>query len=299
MNPYWLVPVVGRILVANGIFPAVLKRNVGLHSRTKRFFLQYLFCSILAVAVAIAVGSLTVNPVTAGIVALGFFNGLAAYAQWKAIDISLSRTSLFTFWDDLIAMALSYVILHEGRVLTLGGYAGIVLSFGAVILFAVHTYQKKASGSTARINPRFFLYVAFYSVIWGVATFLMKYFGYTGVPTGTFMAAWYVGAFIAAIVLLFTYRDQTPASGERLAARDAAWMLVLAACIMAALALGYWSYRMAPQNVVQPLFLVGEMIVPTLIGLYVFSERKGLVMKEKIYFALAIVGGLLVAFSFR
>lgn len=298
MHAFWFLPVIGKILVANGIFPVVLKRNVGLHSRTKRFFLQFLFCAILAIVGAVTISSLTVNLMTVGILALGFSNGLAAYAQWKAIDISLSRTSLFTFWDDLIAMALSYFVLHEGRVLTLGSYAGIALSVGAVALFAVHSFQQQRTGA-GRVNPRFFLYVAFYSLIWGVATFLMKYFGVTGVTTGTFLAAWYVGAALAATLLLLTQRDQEPSAGNRLTARDVAWMFFLATCVISALALGYWSYRLAPQNIVQPLFLVGEMVVPALIGLSLFSERKGLTMKEKLYFALAIAGGLLVAFSIR
>jgi hypothetical protein len=38
----------------------------------------------------------------------------------------------------------------------------------------------------------------------------------------------------------------------------------------------YTAYRLAPQTVVQPLFLVGEMIAPALIGLSVFAEREGL-----------------------
>jgi hypothetical protein len=38
----------------------------------------------------------------------------------------------------------------------------------------------------------------------------------------------------------------------------------------------FWAYRMAPQAVVQPMFIVGEMVGPALIGLYVFAEREAL-----------------------
>jgi hypothetical protein len=60
----------------------------------------------------------------------------------------------------------------------------------------------------------------------------------------------------------------------------------------------YGAYRLAPQTVVQPLFLVSEMIAPALIGLYVFGERQALDRQERLYFGLGLAGGLLVALSF-
>jgi hypothetical protein len=50
--------------------------------------------------------------------------------------------------------------------------------------------------------------------------------------------------------------------------------------------------------VVQPLFLVGEMVAPALIGLYVFAEREALDRHEQLYFVAGLAGGLLVALSF-
>jgi hypothetical protein len=60
----------------------------------------------------------------------------------------------------------------------------------------------------------------------------------------------------------------------------------------------YSAYRMAPQTIVQPLFLVGEMVGPALIGLYVFGEREALARRDQLYFAIGLAGGLLVALSF-
>jgi hypothetical protein len=50
--------------------------------------------------------------------------------------------------------------------------------------------------------------------------------------------------------------------------------------------------------VVQPLFLVGEMIGPAFIGLYVFAERDARKWPEQRYFAVELVRGGLVALSF-
>jgi hypothetical protein len=78
------------------------------------------------------------------IVAVGFGNGLAAYCYYKAIALSLSRTSLFAFWDDLLAMGLSYGLLHEGQFLNVRIVLGIGVSVGAVILFTIHGSQEQA-----------------------------------------------------------------------------------------------------------------------------------------------------------
>jgi hypothetical protein len=294
----WLLPVLGKILFAYGLFPIILKANVGLPSRTKRFALQFLFCMILAVITANIISPLTINRATAVIFVLGLMNGIAAYAQWKAIDISLSKNALFTFWDDIIAMGLSYFILNEGKCLTSETYAGITLSLGSVILFSLHSYRRNKQDKQAT-PPRFFLYVGFYSLVWGIATFLMRYFGVAGVSAASFLVPWYLGAFIASLVLL----SLTASSQNRttvkvvLSVRDISWMFALALCVFISLALGYTAYQLAPQNIVQPFFLVGEMILPALIGLFIFSERRGFDKTEKFSFALGALGGIIIAIS--
>jgi hypothetical protein len=52
----------------------------------------------------------------------------------------------------------------------------------------------------------------------------------------------------------------------------------------------FWAYQLAPQTIVQPLFLVAEMVGPALIGLYVFGEREALDRSEQLYFILRLGG---------
>ena len=68
--------------------------------------------------------------------------------------------------------------------------------------------------------------------------------------------------------------------------------------VLVTMSMAFWAYRLAPQTVVQPLFLVGEMVAPALVGLYVFAEREALDRIEQYYFVLGLGGGLLVALSF-
>lgn len=294
----WLLVTLSRILVANGIFPIILKLNVGLPLRTKRFTFMFFFCLVFAIIVANIISPLMISYTTAIILGVGFVNGLAAYAQWRAIDISLSKDSLFTFFDDIIAMGLSYFVLNEGQYLKSWTYVGISLSVGAVIIFTIHSYRRNKSNNSNTTPLRFFLYVGFYSVVWGVAVFLMRYFGVAGLSIGSFLVPWYTGAFIAAVALLLTVKDPAEtATNTKLKIGDISWMFLLAILIFVSLALGYKAYCLAPQNIVQPFFLIGEMIFPALIGLYIFSEIKGLDKVEKIVFTCAIIGGIIIAIN--
>jgi len=294
----WLFIVFARILIGNGLFPIIIKNIVGLPSRTRRFAWQFFFCVIFAVVIGLTISPLKFSWATWAILGLGFFNGLAALAQWKAIDISLSKTSIFTFWDDVIAMGLSYFILNERQYLSTWMYIGICLSLGAVIGFSIHS-QKTHDGKNKKTPLKFFIYVGFYSLIWGVAMFLMRYFGIAKVSGGSFLIPWYASAFIAAMVILFFYKqDQAQnKSKTKLKFRDIGIMSILAFIIFVSLGLAYIAYQLKPQTIIQPFFLIGEMIVPTVIGLYLFKERKKLDTWEKIYFLIAISGGLLIAFN--
>lgn len=295
----WYVPVFLRILVANGLFAVLLKLIAGKHSRIKRLLVQFLFCAVLSLVAAVAFSRLEFTWLTLAIGVTGMASAIGAYCQWRAVDISMARNSLFTFWDDIIAMGLSIIILKEGRSLNAGIGLGILLSLAAVILFVWSNYQKQANQK--EISPRFFLYVGCYSLIWGVASFLMKYYGLHKVPVGTFLFAWYSGTVISSLGMLAFYR---PSAAERRAAaplkpRDIAMLAALSLCVIVSLGLSYWAYQLAPQNVVQPYFLLGEMILPTFLGLFIFYERKHLERREYAYFALAILGGILIGINFR
>jgi len=260
--------------------------------------------AVTYVALPILVKPLAEHPARAPILALQFFGafGLAAYAYWRAIDLSLSRTALFAFWDDLIAMGLSYGLLGEGRFLNGWVLTGIGLSVLAVILFTVHGYVTRADSpkDQAPVPRVHFLYVGLYSVILGLGVFFMRYIGLQDIGLAQFLVNWYGGAGVAAglLVLTLRLRMRTPAAPLALTRQE--WLRLGAGSllILGSVGAAYGAYRLAPQTVVQPLFLVGEMVGPALIGLYVFGEREALARRDQAYFALGLAGGLLVALSF-
>jgi hypothetical protein len=291
----WYVPVLLRIGAAYIAGPLLLKPLVDRYAQATLLLLQFLGCLAVALPLAVVWHQ---HQLDWRIVAVGFSNGLAAYCYYKAIALSLSRTALFAFWDDLLAMGLSYTLLHEGQFLNARLVLGIGVSLGAVLLFTVHSYSQQAQEpTTKRLPMRLYLYAGAYSVILGLGLFFIRYLGVQGTALGTFLVNWYGGIVMAALLLVLSGADPAQAPFTlpwRVLPRLGGLSLVA----LVAMSGAYGAYRLAPQTVVQPLFLVGEMIAPALIGLYVFGERQALDRQERLYFVLGLAGGLLVALSF-
>jgi hypothetical protein len=295
----WYVPVVLRIIVTYVALPILVKPLAEHPARAPILALQFLGAVGLALPAALILGQGTLHGPTA---VVGFFTGLAAYAYWRAIDLSLSRTALFAFWDDLIAMGLSYGLLREGQFLNALMLTGMGMSVLAVILFTVHNYISPATSDKdqAPVPRVHFWYVGLYSVILGLGVFFMRYIGLQDIGLGRFLLNWYGGAGMAAGLLVLTFRMRMHTPAVPLALSRQAWLRLCGGSLLILVAVGsaYGAYRLAPQTIVQPLFLVGEMAGPALIGLYVFGERDTLARHDQLYFALGLAGGLLVALSF-
>lgn len=302
---HWITPVLLHVLIAYGLTAWLIKKAAGMHSRTQRLFLQYVFAALFAAVFAFARGELVINRDVLLLGLVGLFNGFGAYCQWRARDISLSKDSLFTFWDDIIAMSLSFFILGESRFISSGVAAGMTISLIAVILMVAHSYlkQQAGKGGNGRTSGAFLGFVGAYSIVWGVAVFAMRFLAVSDMPIGTFLFGWYGGSLISATAIMLVYKEK--GGGEKknnLALRERGTMLLwgagLALGIVVSLATAYWSYQLAPQVVVQPLYLVAEMIVPTLVGLYLFGEHRHLDGNERLFFLMGIAGGIVVAVSF-
>ncbi len=293
----WQIPVILRVIMAYGVTFVLFKKIAGLQSRTRRLRAQFLICAVFAVVVLIASpGHLVLDPRFLMIAALGFANGLAAYAQWRAVDLSLSRTALFTFMDDVISMALAAVLLAEHSIFTPLLGLGVFLCLGAAIVNARLESRAKATAEMKRASRGIFLWIGIYSVIWGVAGFAFRAAAVSGLPIPAFLVAWYGGAFLGSnVVMLFAGKKE---KGEPLTRQGIAAASLLAFCVFVNLALIYWANMKAPLTVTQPIFQVAEMVIPALIGLYVFKEIKEYGGARKLVFAIAFVGSLVVAFSY-
>lgn len=295
----WHVPVALSLLFSYTISSYLLKKNANLPSRTRRLAWQFFFCAIFACGAALVTGSpLPFTSVHLFVIGtIGCVNAFGAYCQWRAMAISLSKTALFTYWDDLIAMGLGYAFLAETKFLTPSLGLGIVIATVAVVALPHVRRSKTEQDELARQQWRELIsWVARYSVIWGAVPLAMRYFGLRSVAVPSFLAAWYSGAFIGALgIRLLSSAEE---AGAKLTWRDLCLVLALSCAIGLALSLKYWAYGLAPITVLQPIYQVGEMVMPTIVGLVIFKEAEQLSRVEKLLFVLGIEGGFVIALSF-
>lgn len=283
----WQVIVFSRVIVGNIIGTALLKKLLQSYKidRKKLLCWQFLFCLAFSVVYALISG-FTFRPILCLIVGIGILNSFGAYCQWQAIDLSLSKTSLFTQADDLISLFLCYWLLNETRFLNIGLVSGLILCFGAATLL-----MSKES------NVRLIKFVGIYSVIWGVAGFLKRYFAILDIPFAEFLCSWYAGSLLGALCIFFFSKGiKLTFKLTKKEARNVG--IVAIAGAWGGMVLGYWAAKLAPLTVYQPIFLVSEAVFPTLLGFYVFKEIKTLLSKrEKTAFLLGFIGVVIIAFN--
>ena len=291
----WQVPVVLRIIMGHIVGQYLLKRISGLPSRTRRFVLQFFFAAIFGMVLAFATGTPLADARLFPIVVLGAINSFGAYCQWRALAISQSRTALFTWGDDVIAIALAYTLLNEVQFLTLSLVAGTLVCLGATVAFPFVLSMVKSQGAR-RAHLALVGWVACYSVTYGVTAFAMRAFSLQGVTLPAFVASWYSGAFLGALVVkAFAGAEE---AGAPLTWRGITGTAVVALSIWLSLVLAYWQRQLAPIAVVQPIQQVSEMILPAFVGLYIFKEKREMSRGQWIVFAVALAGGLTIALSF-
>lgn len=293
----WRLPVVLYIVLAFGLVRWMGKKYIVGDKRTKRLFLQFFVCFIAAVVLAVTQGQVTVAFEAAAIVWLvGLINGVACFYSWKAQDISLGKSSVFTIWDDIIAMGLSFVILNEGRHINAWSGAGITLSITALSLFAFHAYRAKGRGESD-LPLKCILYIGIYSALWGIALFAQRYFSAGAVSFTAFALAWYGGSTIAAFALRAFVHEKDPSQQGELTTRDKVITTAYSILIISCLGVAYWSFK-SPQVIVQPIYFVAEAIVPTAIAFLFFNERKQFDRIEYVYLGIALFAVLLIFWGY-
>ena len=296
----WQLVVLSRVVSAHIVFPIIVKHLTGLPSRARKLSLQFLFCAVLSVIwlackpqpvlkPAIELGSIMM-PAMVLLLLVGGINSFAAYCQWQAIGINLSKTAVFTQADDFIAVLLGYVFLNELSFLNSFLLIGIILCFIAAGLFLG---GKKSNGQS---NKALLLWIAGYSFIWGVTVFLIRYFALKGVSFPVFLTGWYGGSFLGSLIILRL--EEKPGLFRLLTAKTVLKVFGLAVVVWLSMCLNFWTFKLVPLTVGEPIFLVTEMIFPALIGLYLFKEKRDLTREEITGFALGALGTVIIGLSF-
>jgi hypothetical protein len=300
----WLLPVFLRIGIGQIIGPFVLKKNSTEHGRIPRFLFSFITATVCVLGYALIVNNVSFDQTFLLILLIGIANGGAAYCQWRAVDLSLSRTYLFSWLDDVTSLLLAYFILHEGRFLNLWVSLGIGFSLVATVMSSWFSYHRKHAENIKRGIPKpkgsgieIYFWILSYSIVWGVVVFLMRYLALQGVNSGTFLLGWYGGSVISAS---FIFLVAWLLKKEKMSFNQDDAILSSSQGIIASVsqALNYWAMSVAPLVIVQPLFLVSETVFPVLIGLFGFKEHRHLREGEWLSFAFGSLGAILVIVGF-
>jgi len=303
----WLWLILIRVLTAYILFPITLKETLKrikyLPTPRKVVLIgwQFLFCLSFSIALVIAAKiagfgrpDWQFNYLWLVAAMLGVFNAYACYCQWQAMDTNLSKTAIGTQLDDAIAISLGYFFLGEKKFFGSQLIAGIALCFAAgFILVGFKTGEENLA------NRRLAKNVLKYSLIWGVVGAAERFFNLEGLPIFDFLICWYGGSAIGALLIhLFGKIFKKEKISWRLDEKDKKELPAVAFFVWVSMVLGYLIANHVIISIYQPIFLVSEAILPALIGLYYFHEKKEMKTKEWIVIAIGLAGVMIVGTSY-
>lgn len=302
----WHLAALAMILYRFGFAQILIKKYAAdAGSRTRRLVWQFFFAALMATALSAMFNTpLYITTDTLAIAAIGAVNAFACYCHWRSYAISMAKTSMLMNLDDLTAMGLGLLILGETSVLTPMLTIGIIVSIVSASVFMYFgSVKRDPEQKTESIQLMF--WVLGYSFIWGFASFAMRYFVTNGVSILSFVTPWYIGAWMGALVVRFFIMGKTEA-GAPLTLGQTQHIFNLAFTIFTAMLLTVWVRSILPLTVSNPIELVAEMALPTVIAIWWFKEHrneeintKGKLTKGELYTILAgIIGTVIIAITF-
>lgn len=296
----WFVPVGIYVVVAYVGVRWLGKHLANQPDQIKRITVNMAFCACAGALFALITGDLRFDSSTYIVMGVGVLNAFANIAQWLATKVSMSKTSMLSFGDDIIAILLVWVIIGDGKYLNVVSASGMMLCLLTGVLFWWHSNKAKAD----KEKSAFYFHVLAYCVLWGVAIFAQRYFAFNNLPTAQFVFAWYLGSFLTMAVIFAGRGVVRAVSGsiERSVAfrlKDYAVVFVFAIGIAGCLAIEYWAKILAPLTVIQPIFLVSEAVIPTIVGWTIFREGKTFDRTQWFFSGLGFTGVVLLALGFH
>lgn len=293
----WQLRIIIRVFFSYGIAVVIIKKLASSTSRLQNLISQYFFAVLITWLIAFFFEGLVFNFNSLLIFLIGMTSALASYAQWRAYDLSLSRTAVFSLLDDYIAIALGLIILEESKFITSNSLLGIILALSSAAIMLIANLQKNKLTTkldSEQNEKSIFYWIGIYSVIWGFSSFALKYFVVDGVGIFNFCSLWYLGGLLASS-MMFLFKEK---SFKFSISKSNLLLTALNALVIStSLSLTLWVYQVVPITYAQSIFQSAEMFIPSIIGLFIFKEIKFLSNLEKIGILVGILGAVFICLS--
>lgn len=288
----WQITLSFLIVISISSFVLIKMTSDKLPKKAIGIFYQYLFCAIIVILYAFLCKKFVMNLLIINIGALGFANAFGAYCQWRAFELNLSKTALFSPLINVIALGLAVIFLSEGSLWNFKLIIGVILCFLAIWLFGLVPNNKDSKKKIIQ-NKQWAVFTVVMIVVSGVSIFLMKLSSFS-ISRETFLVGWYSGAFLGSIVLIRFEKQSLLKIPGKMFFR----ILLLSLSIVGSLFTLYWTFQLGGSiSIVVPLQMLFVAIASVLIGLFLFKERRRFSKKEWYGFLVGIIGAILISLS--
>ncbi len=294
---------VGIVALTNAVASFTQKVATDHGWQSRQLFILYAWALTIALVIAAVRSQLIWNVAMVQIFVIGIANAYGGYCQWKAIQISMIRNSLFGVMPSLFSMALAFVLLGEAKHLTSLAWSGMGICALAVAVFTISRYVRKRKehqddGSTLALIQ----YIASYAVIWGITGFLLKTDVVQELDVAQFMLGMYCGSFVTATTLMILLsRQEREKHDAPLDLKKTIPLLgVLAVCIVTWVGVSYFAYKHFFFVMVAPITMVITTVVPVIISILFFKkERNELTKFEWAVLSMGILGIVILALQLK
>ena len=277
MIAVWQTAALVRI-PAVGVVWYTSRRAMGRKTRSVTMFLQSFLSFVWTAVVASWMGEFDFS--TWSLIALltGVFNGIAIYLMWNANAISVSKNGFFTAFDDIGAMIITMIAVPLSIVgIHLSTVAGMVICICSALALAYNNWRKKRTSDPGVIPMVFYVYAIGYAIFWGLAIFGIGYLARSGIGIWRFASMWYLGSsLVGAVILLLDLKGSIPKRPTATAPTRTVVVeaIVLAAAVSIALIFQFLAFGTQSLVVLQPVFLVIDVVMAAIIGIRFYGERK-------------------------
>lgn len=297
----WEIVVLLKILAGSVLTPFAV-RLLGasdMRERVESILLQFILAASLALVAISMIGGPLPSLEHWQIALIGAFMPVGVFFQWKVYSWSMSRGVIFGALVSVIPLLLSGIVLGEwgvfiGKSLLLVGFGLTVL--GIVLRLRQDTEAKRREEGSGKVPLALYWYGLAFVPIFGIGSFLQNFWTKGGIEPLQFMSAWYLGASISALTLFALTRHlQKAGNRETMLPAKKYGLIALAG---GSIFLNTWFslllFAEVEQTVVLPLFAIGDIIGPLVLGLFVFGERKSLSFTGWLYLGCGVVGAALI-----